>query len=324
MMPFHFDGYSTYFGFHTSVSVVSCPDYFPAGAKNAVWGRDYRFCTSVSRGVRHGASRRTRFRNPLDFTWISDFRLDSCISRGFLDFWISQWISGFQIGFLPTVYEISFVADPSRFPHFSVFHLPYVFSCTSCRQGEKAHQEYTRYRCGLGGWNALETHGTLFFFCEIRAERPTITHCKLFILKLHFWRTIEVYNTAWSTAQGAFETILCRLIQNTVILTVIVFQGSTAKGKSDIWLTRARQYTDGRTYWKSKSSYIEYSSSNSANESGLLHLSLSTIVRKSTTTGKKQPWMVSDTLQVHKIKFKSKKLDPILDKIAGHVCWQPM
>ena len=36
-----------------------------------------------------------------------------------MDFWISQWISGFsvwisgfQFGFLPTVYEISFVTDP--------------------------------------------------------------------------------------------------------------------------------------------------------------------------------------------------------------------
>ena len=59
--------------------------------------------------------------------WISgfqigflDFRLDFWISQwisgfhsGFLDFWISQWISGFQFGFLPTVYEISFVTDPS-------------------------------------------------------------------------------------------------------------------------------------------------------------------------------------------------------------------
>ena len=43
------------------------------------------------RGVRHGAPRRTRFRNPLDFTWISDFRMD---------FRISKWISGFQSGFL--------------------------------------------------------------------------------------------------------------------------------------------------------------------------------------------------------------------------------
>ena len=51
--------------------------------------------------------------------WISgfhsgflDFSLDFWISAwisGFLDF----WISGFQFGFLPTVYEISFVTDPS-------------------------------------------------------------------------------------------------------------------------------------------------------------------------------------------------------------------
>ena len=30
-----------------------------------------------------------------------------------MDFVGFRWISGFQIGFLPTVYEISFVADPS-------------------------------------------------------------------------------------------------------------------------------------------------------------------------------------------------------------------
>ena len=65
---------------------------------------DYLVC---HRGVRHGASRRTRFRNPLDFKWISDFRMDFWISgfqSGFLDFkvdfWISKWISGFQSGFL--------------------------------------------------------------------------------------------------------------------------------------------------------------------------------------------------------------------------------
>ena len=63
--------------------------------------------------VRHGASRRTRFRNPLDFgfqngfldfTWISgfqsgflDFTWISAFQSGFLDF---TWISGFQSGFL--------------------------------------------------------------------------------------------------------------------------------------------------------------------------------------------------------------------------------
>ena len=46
----------------------------------------------------------------MDF-WISDWI--SGFHSGFLDFWISQWISGFQFGFLPTVYEISFVTDPS-------------------------------------------------------------------------------------------------------------------------------------------------------------------------------------------------------------------
>ena len=51
------------------------------------------------RGVHHGASWCMRFRNPLNFTWISDFRLDFCISCGFLDFWISKWISVFQSGF---------------------------------------------------------------------------------------------------------------------------------------------------------------------------------------------------------------------------------
>ena len=57
--------------------------------------------------------------------WISGFQSAwiSGFQSGFLDFkvdfWISDWISGFrwisefQIGFLPTVYEISFVADPS-------------------------------------------------------------------------------------------------------------------------------------------------------------------------------------------------------------------
>ena len=64
-----------------------------------------------TRGVRHGVSQRTRFRNPLDFKWISDFRMDFWISKwisgfqsGFLDFkvdfWISKRISGFQSGFL--------------------------------------------------------------------------------------------------------------------------------------------------------------------------------------------------------------------------------
>ena len=53
--------------------------------------------------------------------WISGFQSGFLDFR--LDFWISEWISGFrwifgfQIGFLPTVYEISFVADPSEPTH---------------------------------------------------------------------------------------------------------------------------------------------------------------------------------------------------------------
>ena len=42
-----------------------------------------------------------------------DFTVDSGFHSGFLDFSLDFWISGFQFGFLPTVYEISFVTDPS-------------------------------------------------------------------------------------------------------------------------------------------------------------------------------------------------------------------
>ena len=66
-------------------------------------------------------SRRTRFRNPLDFTWISDFRLDFWISRGFLDFkvdfWISKWISTFWILFeelLFVILKILLINKPSQ------------------------------------------------------------------------------------------------------------------------------------------------------------------------------------------------------------------
>ena len=49
----------------------------------------------------------------LDFTvdfWISQWI--SGFHSGFLDFSLDFWISGFQFGFLQTVYEISFVTDP--------------------------------------------------------------------------------------------------------------------------------------------------------------------------------------------------------------------
>ena len=65
-----------------------------------------------------------------DFKWISGFQVGFLDFK--LDFWISNWISGFRIsrflvgfldfaldfgflvGFLPTVYEISGVSDPSN------------------------------------------------------------------------------------------------------------------------------------------------------------------------------------------------------------------
>ena len=49
----------------------------------------------------------------MDF-WISDWI--SGFHSGFLDFTVDFWISGFQFGFLPTVYEISFVMDTSLSP----------------------------------------------------------------------------------------------------------------------------------------------------------------------------------------------------------------
>ena len=59
-----------------------------------------------------------------------DFRISEWISgfqTGFLDFrvdiWIADWISGFQIGFLPTVYEISFVTHPSEKPQYRVLQV---------------------------------------------------------------------------------------------------------------------------------------------------------------------------------------------------------
>ena len=50
----------------------------------------------------------------MDF-WISEWI--SGFHSGFLDFTVDFWISGFQFGFLPTVYEISFMTDPSAMCH---------------------------------------------------------------------------------------------------------------------------------------------------------------------------------------------------------------
>ena len=43
--------------------------------------------------------------------WISEFQNGFLDFR--LDFTVDFWISGFQFGFLPTVYEIFIVTDPS-------------------------------------------------------------------------------------------------------------------------------------------------------------------------------------------------------------------
>ena len=94
---------------------------------------------SYMRGVRHGASRRTRFRNPLDFKWISDFRMDfwnSGFQSGFLDFkvdfciskWISRGISGFQANFWISKRISGFQANFWISKRISGFHLNRYYS----------------------------------------------------------------------------------------------------------------------------------------------------------------------------------------------------
>ena len=93
--------------------------------KIQIWGKpaifSHELCLYITRFVRHGASRRTRFRNPLDFTWISDFRLDFWISRGFLDFKVDFWIScgfpDFKVDFyilLFVILKILLINKPSQ------------------------------------------------------------------------------------------------------------------------------------------------------------------------------------------------------------------
>ena len=74
-------------------------------------------------------------------------------------------------------------------------------------------------------WGWTIRHGTFFFFFffflwSTRWKAYTNIRCKLvktaiycLILKLYFWRTIEVYNTAWSTAQGACETLSVIIVE---------------------------------------------------------------------------------------------------------------
>ena len=92
---------------------------------------------TFERGVRHGASRRTRFRNPLDFTWISDFRLDFWISRGFLDFKVDFWISR---GFLD--FKVDFWISRG-FSDFKVdfYILDFVWRAIICYSEDTAHKQ---------------------------------------------------------------------------------------------------------------------------------------------------------------------------------------
>ena len=70
------------------------------------------------RGVRHGAVRRTRFRNPVDLGGFLDFSLDFWISgfqSGFLDFKVDFWISSgfldFKVDFWISSGFLDFKAD---------------------------------------------------------------------------------------------------------------------------------------------------------------------------------------------------------------------
>ena len=67
---------------------------------NKAEARPKNGASTSRRGVRHGAVRRTRFRNPVDLGGFLDFSLDFWISgfqSGFLDFKVDFWISS---GFL--------------------------------------------------------------------------------------------------------------------------------------------------------------------------------------------------------------------------------
>ena len=84
----------------------------------------------------------------MDF-WISDWI--SGFQIGFLDFtvdfWISAWISGFQFGFLQTVYEISFVTDPSQAYMQKFGKLNFVKTGLKCKFGVNPQFFLMRYVC---------------------------------------------------------------------------------------------------------------------------------------------------------------------------------
>ena len=122
--------------------------------------------------------------------WISrGFRISDWIPVFHVDF----WISGFHSGFLD--FRLDFCLQCTRFLSWrtprgfrtSAFSTcPMYFPVRLAGRGKRHTRSTLATDVVLEGEMHLRRHGTLFFFCEIRAERPTITRCKLFILKLHF------------------------------------------------------------------------------------------------------------------------------------------
>ena len=118
------------------------------------------FCTFLmlisDRGVRHGAPRHTRFRNPLDFMWISDFRTD---------FWISKWISGFQSGFLDL--KVDFWIS-SRF-------LDFIWTAIIVK---------IQLKCTHDPWTAFLSAYTLTEY-SYRLLQSAQTACSLIVIHVH-------------------------------------------------------------------------------------------------------------------------------------------
>ena len=131
------------------------------------------------------------------------------------------------------------------------------------------HPVFTYYRlCDI-----LECGVTDRFYCEIRAERPTIIRCKpvktaicRLILKL-LSKNNRGLHTALSTTR----------VRNIVEIEYRAWSRKPRKESRHLTY-QSEAANDGKTFWQSKSFYFEYSSSNSAGEC-MLCLSLSTTVR---------------------------------------------
>ena len=74
--------------------MVCQPLVLPVRASSAA---PVNLCFCIIRGVRHDSLKRTRFRNPPDFKWISGFHLDFTWISGFHEDF--TWISGFHVFF---------------------------------------------------------------------------------------------------------------------------------------------------------------------------------------------------------------------------------